>query len=170
MSARPWLVPVTALRRAVGTQQREQRSGQLGGLRVADTVVPPEAVATVDVVLSVVVGGVEAEGTVTAPWRAECRRCLRPLGGTVEVPVRELYRPGDDDEETYSLRGDMLDLEPLARDAVLLSLPLAPLCRDDCAGLCPTCGADLADGDCGCAPAAGDPRWAGLDVLRSSTD
>ncbi|MHB1930154.1 MAG: YceD family protein [Acidimicrobiales bacterium] len=171
MTARPWSVPVTSLRRAVGTQHAVRRSGPLGELRGADTVVAAVALSTVDVVVSVVVGGIEAAGTVSSSWRAQCRRCLRPIGGSIDVPVRELYRPGGgDDEETYPLGTDTLDLEPLARDALLLGLPLAPLCREDCAGLCPTCGADLAEGGCGCARPPADARWAALDVLRSLND
>ena len=71
----------------------------------------------------------------------------------------------DADEDAYPLVDDELDLEPLVRDAVLLELPLAPLCREDCAGLCPQCGANRNEGACGCA-APRDPRWATLDVLR----
>ena len=170
MSAGPWLVPVTALRRAPGSRRPEHRSGPLGELRVADTYVPDHAAVDVEVVLSSILGGIEVTGTVQAPWEATCRRCLRPVGGLLEAPVRELYRPrsdaaGDDDEETYELGVDHLDLAPLARDALLLSLPLAPLCRPDCPGLCPTCGQDLAEGPCGCAPVVTDPRWAALDAL-----
>jgi uncharacterized protein len=86
-----------------------------------------------------------------------------PKGG----PWSGETNPSDDaDEETYPLGADHLDLVPLARDAILLNLPLAPLCREDCVGLCPICGADLADGDCGCEEDSGDPRWAALDALR----
>jgi uncharacterized protein len=56
------------------------------------------------------------------------------------------------------------------REAVLLDLPLAPLCRPDCAGLCPECGADLNAGDCGHRPNATDPRWTALDDLRERLD
>ena len=73
----------------------------------------------------------------------------------------------DRDDEAYPLAGDELDLEPLARDAVLLELPLAPLCTEDCQGLCPTCGANRNTESCDCAPPA-DPRWAALDVLRDA--
>ena len=59
-----------------------------------------------------------------------------------------------------------MDLLPLARDAVLLNLPLAPVCRPDCAGLCPTCGADLNEGPCLCLPVSSNGRWAALDALR----
>jgi uncharacterized protein len=165
-----WLVPITALRRVIGSQREEHREGSLGELRVADTRVPDGGRVAVDATLTAVHGGLEVSGTVRAAWTGECRRCLRPVGGDLAAEVRELYRPraeGEpEDEDTYALGVDHLDLAPLARDAVLLTLPLAPLCRADCPGLCPTCGADLAEGDCGCAGAAVDPRWAALDILR----
>jgi uncharacterized protein len=154
MSATVWLVPITALRRATGTQRHERRHGPLGELCVAETKVSATAEVDVDVVLSAIDGGIEVAGSVASDWEAECRRCLRPVGGRVEADVRELYRPAvegqADDEETYPLGADHLDLAPLARDALLLALPLAPLCREDCPGLCPDCGADLADAPCAC--------------------
>ncbi len=79
------------------------------------------------------------------------------------MPLTELYlhEPGPEDEELPVLDGDFLDLDPVVRDAVVLALPLAPLCRPDCPGLCVECGARLADD-----PAHGhdriDSRWAGL--------
>lgn len=172
MTTNPWLVPITSLRRSIGNRREEQRGGRVGDLRVADTSVPDPATVDADVVLDSVDGGIEVTATVFAPWEAECRRCLKPVGGRLETRVREMYRPRppgeapDEDEETYPLSGELLDLRPLVRDAILLALPIAPLCRDDCAGLCPTCGADLNDGPCDCPPAAGDPRWAALDALR----
>jgi uncharacterized protein len=168
----PWLVPITTLRRSIGQRHHERRSGPVGVLRVADSRIPESAVVTADVDLDSVDGGIEVSGLVEAPWVGECRRCLKEVGGTLECEVREVYRrrpPGEppgQDEETYPLAGEMLDLRPLVRDALLLELPMAPLCREDCAGLCPTCGADLSEGPCGCSPAGGDPRWAALDVLR----
>jgi uncharacterized protein len=165
----PWLVPVTALRRATGAQRDEHRRGRLGELRVADTLVPGDTEVVADVVLSALDGGIEVDGTIRSGWVGECRRCLRPVGGELVADVRELYRPQPEgapaDEETYPLGTDHLDLAPLARDAVLLTLPLAPLCREDCPGLCPVCGADLAEVDCGCETVAVDPRWAGLEAL-----
>lgn len=172
MGRNPWLVPITSIRRHPGTRWPEHRQGPIGELAVAGTVVPSGAEVDADVVLDVIDGGIEVSGTVEAPWRGECRRCLRPVTGVLRCEVRELYRPPghvageDDDEETYPLVGEQLDLTPMVRDAVLLDLPLAPLCRPDCAGLCPTCGADLAEGECGCAGTAVDPRWGALDVLR----
>jgi uncharacterized protein len=122
-----------------------------------------------DVELDSVLGGIEVIGQVRATWVGECRRCLGPVGGELVADVRELYRPlgpTEDDEETYPIDGDHLDLAPLVRDAVLLDLPLAPLCRADCAGLCPICGADRNSEACGCPVELGDPRWGALDTLR----
>jgi uncharacterized protein len=121
-----------------------------------------------DLTLTSYPGGITAEGTVTAPWVGECRRCGGPAEGMVVSEVKERYAAAggtEGDEEAYPLTGDELDLEPLARDAVLLELPLAPLCRPDCQGLCPSCGTNWNDGPCDCQP-PGDPRWAALDSLR----
>lgn len=178
MPPSPWLVPITAIRRSPGVRRHELRRGPVNtlvegsGLLVAGTSVAPDAEAEADVDIDVIVGGIEVSGEVAAPWQAECGRCLRPVSGELHTEVRELYRPrngsaGDDkDEDTYSLAGEQLDLAPLVRDALLLALPLAPLCRPDCAGLCPTCGADLVEGPCGCDIDPADPRWAVLDELR----
>jgi uncharacterized protein len=142
---------------------------------VTGSEVPSGAEVDIDAVLEVVNGGIVVLGTVTAPWVGECRRCLGEVRGELAVEVREIYEPrtaGEEaelieaEEETYPLMGDQLDLMPLARDAVLLNLPLAPLCRDDCAGLCPTCGWDRNEGQCGCPAEDPDPRWATLDALR----
>jgi uncharacterized protein len=172
MSTSRWLVPVTTLRRSTGARRHELRSGRVGELRVAASTVPADAEATADALLDSVDGGIEVIATVSAPWRGECRRCLKPVEGRLRCDVREVYRPRgshegpDGDEDTYELHLDHLDLEPLIRDALLLELPFAPLCREDCRGLCPTCGADRNDGPCGCPTASGDPRWAALNVLR----
>lgn len=167
----PWTVPTRALR--PGTVRTEHRSAPLGRLVVADNVVSERSPVSADVVLTVIDGGVEVSGTVSAPYEGQCRRCTRPVHGNVRAEVRELYRPrrereadDEEDEETYELGVDHLDLAPLARDAVLLGLPLAVLCREGCAGLCPRCGTDLNTATCSCAEAPVDDRWAVLDVLR----
>jgi uncharacterized protein len=116
--------------------------------------------------------GVLVTGSAVAPLTGECARCLEPLTSSTEVSFQELYRylpdPGEDenDVEERFLDGDFLDLEPAFRDAVVLALPLSPLCRDDCPGLCAECGALLAD----VGPDHGhggkvDPRWGILAKL-----
>ena len=114
--------------------------------------------------------------TVRAPWAGECRRCLRPVDGELivrgpgAVPAPGRRRARDDDEETYPLeRGPPRPGAAGAR-RLLLELPLAPLCRQDCAGLCPTCGADLQPrARAAATPRSADPRWAALDVLRCAS-
>lgn len=96
--------------------------------------------------------GVLVSGVVSAAWAGECRRCLGSVGGQLRVAVRELYERDGDIETTYALKGQELDLEALARDAILLELPLAPLCQAACRGLCPVCGADRNLSECRCVP------------------
>ena len=171
MTANPWLIPITTLRRNPGSRRHEQRVGRIGELSVAGSVVSADAEVSADAVLDSVGGGIEVSAELRAPWQGECRRCLRALSGELHCDVRELYaprragEPDDADEETYPISGDTLDLRPLVRDALLLELPIAPVCQADCQGLCPTCGADLNEGPCGCEPVS-DPRWGALDVLR----
>jgi uncharacterized protein len=130
-------------------------------------VVPDEAEVDVDLTLSSYPGGIMAVGTVRAPWVGECRRCGGPVSGTVVSSVQERFAPAGgsgQDEDAYPLSGDELDLEPLARDAVMLDLPLAPLCASSCLGLCPRCGANRNLAHCDCPPEL-DPRWSALDSL-----
>jgi len=162
-----FVVPVARLRRTAGGSWAVRRSGPIPDLVVSGTAVPEGAEVTADVVLEAIAGGIAVHGRVLAPWTGTCRRCAAPVGGTLDVAVRELYTERGDGEETYPLAHDEVDLEPLARDAVLLELPVAPLCRPDCRGLCPVCGADWNEGPCSC-EARRDPRWAALDVLRGT--
>jgi DUF177 domain-containing protein len=177
----PFVVHVARLRRVAGSSQHEVRRGEFDPEHVlsaggahdgADSMVPDGAEAWADVNLQSFDGGVMAVGTVGAPWVGQCRRCTAPVGGELRIAVRERFtepgaRHGDpEDDEAYPIVDDRLDLRPMVRDAVLLELPLAPLCGEDCRGLCPHCGADLNEEACGCV-APRDPRWANLDVLRS---
>jgi uncharacterized protein len=165
MTANPFVVHVARLRRTTGSRSRERRSGVIPGLEVTGSRVPEGSEVAVDVVLESVSGGVEAQGTVEAPWTGACRRCLAVAAGSLVVPVRELFTESGDGDETYPLVDDSVDLEVLAHDAVLLELPPAPLCRQGCRGLCSMCGADLNVERCDCRPAT-DSRFAVLDVLK----
>jgi uncharacterized protein len=165
---RPFLVQVASLRKQAGITRVEHREGPIPGLGTVSVVVPDDEPVVLDVTLTSYPGGITADGVVTTRWQGECRRCGGPVHGTVSAEVKERFAPAggtERDEEAYPLTGDELDLAPLARDAVLLGLPLAPLCREDCAGLCPTCGANRNTEPCGCGPVT-DLRWAALDVLR----
>jgi uncharacterized protein len=98
-----------------------------------------------------------------------CARCLEPLAVDVEADVAELYaEPGQDSEveEGYEIRDGVIDLDHLVRDALLPRIPVAPRCREDCRGLCPSCGSNLNEGDCDCEPDDRDLRWSALEGLR----
>jgi uncharacterized protein len=118
-----------------------------------------------DVRLSSLNEGIVVTGTVRADWEGECRRCLTAVRGTLEVPVQEVFETRPVEGETSLLDVDRIDLEPLARESVLLELPQAPLCRDDCGGLCPVCGERRDEVDCGHDEPATDPRWSALRDL-----
>lgn len=165
MPESPFVVSVARMLRAPGDRRREVRRGILPGLAVTGSRVPDGAEVTVEVMLDAVPGGIVATGRVSAPWLGPCRRCLADAAGTIAVDVREVFEEEPDPEQTYPIKGDRLDLEPLARDTVLLELPQAPLCREDCAGICPMCGADRNVARCDCDAASKDPRWAALDAL-----
>ena len=176
MTADPFVVPITSFRHQHGVRREEHRRGPIGEVAVTASRLAPGGEADADVVLEVADGGIVVSGVVDAPWVGECCRCLKPVKGTTKLDVQELYRVRaegegpNEDEETYPLGHETLDLRPLVRDAVVLGLPMAPLCWPDCAGLCSQCGADLNAGECSCPKQLGDPRWAALDVLRSDTE
>ena len=134
--------------------------------------VPEGAPLAVDVRLESVTEGVLVTGTVTAPLAGQCGRCLDPVTEDLDVDVVELFAYPDstteqtsEEDEVHRLEGDHLDLEPVVRDAVVLGLPWTPLCRPDCAGLCPDCGQRLDDLPAGHAHEQLDPRWAALTAL-----
>lgn len=155
--------------------------------------VPPDAEIRLDLRLESVMEGVLVTGTAHTPLAGECVRCLEPIERELETGFQEMYSypdaddrtggrhaaeagtppmrgwsAGDDaeEEDTLHLEGDLLDLEPVLRDAVVLELPLQPVCREDCPGLCSQCGARLAD-DPDHHHEVTDIRWAALQDLIS---
>lgn len=138
--------------------------------------VPPGAEVELDLRLEAVMEGVLVTGTARAGVTGECARCLDPVARVVDVDLQQLYvypdiRTADGaaaDVDLGWLDDDRLDLEPALRDAVVLAMPLTPRCREDCPGLCPTCGARLADEPPGHAHDELDPRWAALAAVRDN--
>ena len=131
--------------------------------------VPPGAPVDLDLRLESVTEGVYVSGTVRAALVGECARCLDPLTDEVEVELGELFAYPDSvtDETTEAdelprVVDEYLDLEQTIRDAVVLALPMAPLCRPDCPGLCPGCGDKWADLPADHGHETLDPRWAAL--------
>jgi uncharacterized protein len=167
--------------RTLGRQAGSARAQQLtvpapDDMRLELARVPVGDDLQLDLRFEAVTEGVLVTGSATAPVAGECARCLTPLASTVTASFTELYLyqhdrhdkherfdEGDEQEEALYLDGDLLDLEPVLRDAVVLALPMSPLCREDCPGLCVECGVPLADAGPGHQHEdAPDPRWAGL--------
>lgn len=132
--------------------------------------VRPSASVHVDVRLESLHDGILATGMVEADADGECVRCLEPVTLLVEVDFQELFAYSEDDAFDYTVHDDHIDLEPVVRDAVVLSLPFQPVCQDDCLGLCPQCGVRLLDNPGHEHEAPIDPRWAALTGLDGSTD
>jgi uncharacterized protein len=132
--------------------------------------VEPRIAPTANVALAIHVEslstGLVVSGTISTDWADTCRRCLADVGGTLAAHTREIYQVTITDEEAFPIIGDQIDLGPMAREALLLELPIAPLCRTDCAGICGQCGADLNTTTCSCETGIVDDRWAALDALR----
>ena len=125
----------------------------------------------VDLTAREVGDGVLVRGTLQTAVRLSCRRCLEPVEEEIDAHVDLLVAPpmeGEEegaDGEVYPLpRGDTLDLTDAVREHVVLETPALALCREECRGLCPTCGADLNQGDCDCVPAAAESPW---DALKN---
>jgi uncharacterized protein len=136
--------------------------------------VPEGADLTLDLRMESVSEGVLVSGTASAPVAGECGRCLRPISDSVAVTIQELYAyqhsttdETADEDEVGRLQGDLINLEPALRDAVVLALPVTPLCRDDCPGLCPECGVHWDELPAGHNHEQVDPRWAALTQLHS---
>ena len=114
-------------------------------------------------------------GQLAGATEQECRRCLTPFQSEVSADVHVLFASGDgeddDDPDVFPVggaTGDVIDLRPAVREQWLLEVPAFSVCRPDCKGFCPTCGADLNAGACACAPAT-DDRWEALRKLRDDS-
>ncbi len=174
----PLVLDVRSLQRRPGSMTTVDRSVPApAGLGVAMARVPEGSPIELDLRLESVLEGVLVSGVADLQVSAECSRCLETFDWHEEVDLTELFRyPATDargaivEEEDESedplpeVQDDLIDLQPILRDAVVLDLPLAPLCSEDCPGLCPECGIRLAD-DPQHAHETSDPRWAALTAL-----
>ncbi|MEV6164470.1 YceD family protein [Streptomyces sp. NPDC052052] len=145
--------------------------------------VPEGAPVELDLRLESVMEGVLVTGTARASAEGECVRCLEPLHQEVVADFQELFsypdaddrgRPkaepaddAEDDEDRLFIEDGLFDLEPVLRDAVVLALPMQPVCRESCAGLCSECGIRL-DENPGHHHDAVDIRWAALQGLADT--
>lgn len=176
----PLVIDTRELVRRPGTMQeltRTVRAPEAIGTEVI--AISADAPLELEIRLESVVEGILVSGSVHATATGACVRCLEPATYPVDVSFQELFAYADraahhrevaddshqhDEDEVHVLEGDLIDLEPVLRDAVVPALPFQPVCRDDCPGLCPECGARLAD-DPDHHHETIDPRWATLTGL-----
>ncbi|WIM95489.1 DUF177 domain-containing protein [Actinoplanes oblitus] len=139
--------------------------------------VPEGSDLELDLSLTSVSEGVYVSGTVRGSLKGECGRCLNEIDESFEVSLGEMFAYEDstteettDEDEVGRMQGDLIDLEPVVRDAVVLTLPTNPLCRPDCPGLCPDCGVHFDDLPAEHSHEEVDPRWAALRNLPKNEE
>jgi uncharacterized protein len=170
----PLVLDTRELGRRPGSQREVSRSVPApADLGIEVLSVPEGSPVEFDLRIEAVMEGVLVSGTALAAVVGECVRCLDPISDEMEFRFQELFvyedKDVDSDEEfeVSVLRDDLVDLEPLLRDAVVLALPFQPVCEDDCPGLCAECGARLADDPGHTHGPDVDPRWATLAELAN---
>jgi uncharacterized protein len=148
-----------------GVRDVELEPITIGGQEYAPDPAQPHAT----VLLTRTTGGLVLELDLEARLAGPCFRCLTDTEVKTHIHAREYQASdpaGDEELETPYLENNVVDLSHWARDAVALALPDKILCRDDCAGLCPTCGGDLNREPHEHAETVTDPRWAALGELK----
>ncbi len=115
-------------------------------------------------------GAIILTGTIEAETKDRCSRCGKPIEVCLHIPFTERFvKDGSGDEnEVYLYSGDVICLDRMIMDQIFLSYPMTPLCKEDCRGLCPVCGADLNEADCGCETHVADDPFAALKKLTNN--
>lgn len=164
---KPLVVPVGDLLREPGSSRPLDIEIEAERLETSAASTIPGTPLTVSGTVLAMSNGVEVIGTIGFDWYGACRRCLDDVTGHTDVPLREIAQRAPLDEEIYPIVDDLLDLEPVVHELVLASLPIAPLCAEDCSGpdpeRFPTTTEDAAAAAEEPPP---DPRWAALSELR----
>lgn len=163
----PFAVPVYDLMHRPGEMREKQLdivvSEPFGNAVIG---VPAGSTLHVDVRLESLHDGILVSAEIDGEAVGECVRCLQEVREPLRVDVQELFAYSPDEAFDYEVHDDQIDLEPVVRDAVVLSLPFQPVCQDDCLGLCPQCGVRLLDDPGHEHEAPIDPRWAALAGLE----
>lgn len=173
MARSPLVLDVSRLGRRPGAMQTVQETVPSPGRIGLDLIaIQPGAPLELDLRLESVSEGVLVSGTVSATASGECSRCLEPLTEDVQIDLTELFAYPDSLTESTTEADEVghvvdhtVDLEQPIIDAVGLALPFAPLCTEDCPGLCPQCGVALASAEPGHHHDLIDPRWAKLATM-----
>jgi uncharacterized protein len=164
----PLLINAAELLRRAGSERRVHLQSTIAELGLIDPRFVADAIVDVALRLESLTDGIVIDGQVRAPWSDSCRRCLAPAAGEVVCDVHELYQTTVSDPEAFEIVGEQIDLTDMVRENLLLDAPVAPLCRPDCAGLCPVCGIDFNSASCSCDASVTDPRWDALSQLRAN--
>ena len=163
----PYTVPVFDLMHRPGEMREKQLDIVVPeGFGNAVIGVRAGSAMQVDARLESLHDGILVSGDVDATAEGECVRCLIDVKQRIRVEFQELFAYSFDEAFDYTVHDDHVDLEPLIRDAVVLSLPFQPVCQQDCLGLCPECGVRLLDNPGHEHEAPVDPRWAALAGLE----
>ncbi len=109
----------------------------------------------------------------TGSMKTRCARCMKEINVPIEFTLDENLIQGDDgnayDDDVIVFDGTQVDIDEIVADGFLMNVDGKYLCQEDCRGLCPECGADLNEGDCGCNMDTIDPRWEGLlDIMKNN--
>ncbi|CAG4904355.1 DUF177 domain-containing protein [Acidithrix sp. C25] len=168
MGNRDFKVSVTKLLSHPGEPLEVELAGLIGDQFVSSAWVEEGSTTHLSGSLEAVHSGVMFSGVAKVNIVTECRRCLCHSKADLVVEIRELFESDykEDEGDTYPIHGEFVDLEEMVRDAVVLALPPAPLCKEECAGLCVTCGVDKNLVSCGHDNQGRDPRFSILDQLR----
>lgn len=167
---KPFTVRVGDLLREPGSQRDVDVEVEADRLETSAASTIPGTPLTLAGTIVAMAGGVEVIGTLGFDWYGACRRCLDDVTGHVDVALREIAQRAPIDDEIYPIDDDLLDLQPMVHELVLASLPIAPLCAEDCPGpdpeRFPTTTEDEAAAAAAAEEAPPDPRWAALSELR----
>jgi len=171
MGAISYEVDVRSVTEDLGASLHLDADVELPVLVLGSEEFPPVGPGRLDVTVTNTGAGLVASGAVDARVRAQCSRCLRDFVLDLSGEVEGFYvAPGAEDElpeeqEYAFIREGAIDMMDAVLSALTLELPLAPLHVPDCAGICPTCGADLNDAACLCPPPAVDSPFSALRAL-----
>jgi uncharacterized protein len=173
----PISLDAAVVKEAVGTSTDASTAVELTPIDVSGVTYAPAGTATLEASLTNTGEGLLLHGTITAPYEVSCSRCLAPFAFTVATDVDTLFieegspAERDEDQDILEFAGDQIDIAPVIESAIRVEMPLAPVCDDECAGICPECGTDLNASACTCAdqPALDGP-FAGLKDLLETDD
>ncbi|HSP03936.1 MAG TPA: YceD family protein [Acidimicrobiales bacterium] len=167
---KPFIVRVGDLLREPGSRRLLDVEVEAERLETSAASTIPGTPLTLEGAVVAMAGGVEVIGTLGFDWYGACRRCLDDVTGHTDVPLREIAQRTPLDDEIYPIDDDLLDLQPMVDELVLASLPIAPLCAEDCPGPDPERFPTTTEDEAAAAAAAEetppDPRWAALSELR----